>query len=61
MEDRLKEVQATGKDHEVDGAVRLREGRVKKDGEWIPKADFCVVSLADVLSIGTKPESSNDI
>ena len=30
LENILKEVQTTGKDDEVDGAVRLRGGRVKK-------------------------------
>ena len=61
MENILSEVQTTGKDDEVDGAVRLRGGRVKKDSEWSPKAVFRVVSLADVLSVETKLESSNDI
>ena len=37
------------------------EIELKKDGEWSPKAGFRVVSLADVLSVETKLESSNDI
>ena len=56
----LKEVQTTGKDDEVDGVARLLGGRVKKDSEWSPKAGFRVVLLADVLSVETKLESSND-
>ena len=37
------------------------EVELKTDGEWSPKAVFRVVSLADVLSVETKLESSNDI
>ena len=37
------------------------EVELRKDDEWSPKAVFCVVSLADVLSVETKLESSNDI
>ena len=37
------------------------EVELRKDGEWSPKAVFRVVSLADVLSVETKLESSNDI
>ena len=37
------------------------EVELRKDGEWSPKAVFRVVSLADVLSVESKLESSNDI
>ena len=37
------------------------EIKLKKDGEWSPKVVVCTVSLADVLSVETKLESSNDI
>ena len=37
------------------------EVELRKGGEWSPKVVFCVVSLADVLSVETKLESSNDI
>ena len=37
------------------------EVELKTDGEWSPKAVFRIVSLADVLSVETKLESSNDI
>ena len=37
------------------------EVELKKDSEWNQKAVFRVVSLADVLSVETKLESSNDI
>ena len=36
------------------------EVELKKDGEWSPKAVFRIVSPADVLSVETKLESSND-
>ena len=37
------------------------EVELRKEGEWSPKAVFRVVSLADVLSVESKLESSNDI
>ena len=63
MEDRLKEVQATGEDDEVTEQSDYEDEEVKlrKDGEWSPKTVSSVVSLEDVLSVETKLESSNDI
>ena len=37
------------------------EVELRTDGEWSPKTVFRAVSLADVLSVETKLESSNDI
>ena len=37
------------------------EVKLKKDGKWSPKVVVCTVSLANVLSVETKLESSNDI
>ena len=38
----------------------FEEIELKKDGEWSPKVVFRILSLADVLSVEMKLESSND-
>ena len=38
----------------------FEEVELKKDGKWSPKTVFHIVSLADVMSVEMKLESSND-
>ena len=40
--------------------LEFEEVELKKDGKWSPKAVFRIVSLADVMSVEMKLESSND-
>ena len=63
MEDRLEELQykQLARMMKLTEQSDYEEVELRKDGEWSTKTVFCIVSLADVLSVETKLESSNDI
>ena len=63
MEDRLEELQykQLARMMKLTEQSDYEEVELRTDGEWSPKTVFRAVSLADVLSVETKLESSNDI